>query len=893
MPTKVLDLEIEQLPESFAPLVGYQRVLLIFCLQKHPIGHTTINISDGVLTRSMVVEALSKLDLEPLQQVLLRRSLAQADTAQHFIAEEPLPSVTVAVCTRNRTSELADCIDALCKLHYPRLELLIVDNAPTDDSTRQLVQRYPHVHYVCEPRPGLDWARNRAILETQSEIIAFTDDDVLVDAGWVEALATIFAHDPTVMAVTGLVLPYELESAAQELFEANGGFGRGYKRRWHGSEAESKRHGAGEFGTGANMAFRRTLFDRIGGFDPALDVGTVTNGGGDLEIFFRILQQGHTLVYEPKAVVYHRHRRDYAALKRQLTNNGIGLYSYFVRSALAYPSQRRMFGYLALFWFLYWSVRRLILSFYRPLPTTRALILAEMWGSLLGLGRYQKARAEAARIERTLGSQQATLVKSPAADIVATQDKTIPVGETSAGEISARETSVEAIPISLIDLAKPLPSFANSQTHRQLRLYVELHSNLLGSVDIFNHKKPISRLRLLDAVSEVAAKQLPLSLDDIQKISVCTSDGFASTWAEQQIAKLAQSQQTDRRLAANHSVSIVVATYDRPDRLRNCLNQLQAQITSRPIEIVIVDNHPVSGVTAPVLAEFSGVTLVHEARQGLAYARNAGFLAAHHEFVVATDDDVIMPPDWLEKLLAPFSDPQVMAVTGNVLPLELETHAQQLFEIYGGLGRGFQPKRVGCEWFRSFRWKGVPTWLLGATANAAFRATIFHHPQIGLMDEALGPGMPSGVGEDTYLFYKILKAGYDIVYQPSAYVWHQHRRELPALRKQLYDYSKGHIAYHLTTWLRDGDWRGLAHIFLYMPPARALQIAGVALYQWIGVGRYPLALLLLEVRGNLAGAFALWKSRRRVEREGRSLQTPADTSKHRYQWAEESHVPHS
>ena len=72
------------------------------------------------------------------------------------------------------------------------------------------------------------------------------------------------------------------------------------------------------------MAYHHSLFDRIGGFDPALDVGTVTNGGGDLEMFFRVLQEGQTLVYEPSALVRHRHRRDYAQLRTQITNFGIG-----------------------------------------------------------------------------------------------------------------------------------------------------------------------------------------------------------------------------------------------------------------------------------------------------------------------------------------------------------------------------------------------------------------------------------------------------------------------------------------------------------------------------------------------------------------------------------------
>jgi GT2 family glycosyltransferase len=315
----------------------------------------------------------------------------------------------------------------------------------------------------------------------------------------------------------------------------------------------------------------------------------------------------------------------------------------------------------------------------------------------------------------------------------------------------------------------------------------------------------------------------------------------------------------------NPTVSIVVATLDRPADLRECLFHLTAQQARRTAEIIVVDNHPSSGLTAPVVAEFPGVRLVAEQREGLAYARNRGILASRGEIIVATDDDVIAPPDWLDKLLAPFEILEVMAVTGNALPWQTETEAQRLFEAYGGLGRGDRKKMAGGEWFRQCR-TAVPTWSLGATANAAFRASIFRHPQIGLMDEALGPGMPSGVGEDTYLFYKVLKAGFSIVYEPEAWVWHKHRREMPALRRQIFNYSKGHVAYHLTTLLRDGDWRALVNLAVLLPGTHVWR----ALNRLLGRSQYPLSLILLEAAGNLAGPWALWKSRQRVSREGRS-----------------------
>ena len=310
---------------------------------------------------------------------------------------------------------------------------------------------------------------------------------------------------------------------------------------------------------------------------------------------------------------------------------------------------------------------------------------------------------------------------------------------------------------------------------------------------------------------------------------------------------------------------MVVATLDRPEDLRECLRCLVTQASARPVEIIVVDNNPDSNLTPPVVAEFPGVVLVEERRRGLAYARNRGVVASRGEIVVATDDDVTMPPGWLGRLVAPFAQPDVMVVTGNIVPRELATTAQRLFEAYGGLGRGSDRRVVDKDWFnRSVT--AVPTWTLGATANAAFRSSIFRHPQIGLMDEALGPGMPSGVGEDTYLFYRVLKAGYTIVYEPAACVWHKHRRDLPELRRQIFNYSKGHVAYHLTTILRDRDWRALFNLALLLPGTHIRR----ATRRLLGRSDYPLTLILTEVVGNLAGPWALWQSRRRVRREGRS-----------------------
>lgn len=373
------------------------------------------------------------------------------------------------------------------------------------------------------------------------------------------------------------------------------------------------------------------------------------------------------------------------------------------------------------------------------------------------------------------------------------------------------------------------------------RLFVFDAGELIGSVDIRNGYGPLSATRLRDEV----ARSLTFTL-----------------------MNRSAAHQTDTEpvpaLPPDVRVSIVIPTCNRPDDLRRCLSTLQAERRSRDVEIIVIDNRPGdASPTRAVVADFGRVLFIEEPRPGLSYARNAGFAAATGDILIAIDDDVTVPEGWLERLIAPFQRPEVAVVTGNVLPVELDTESQALFEAYGGLGKGFERFERDGKWFRGMRGP-VPTWKLGATANAAFRASVLANPAIGVLDEALGAGMPTGCSEDTYLFYRILKAGHTIVYEPAAYVWHRHRRDRASLRRQIYAYSKGHVAYHLTTLLRDGDGRALVRLGYSLPKVYAARTYG----RLRGWSEYPLSLILVEIAGTLAGPFALWRARRKVRRLG-------------------------
>jgi GT2 family glycosyltransferase len=253
------------------------------------------------------------------------------------------PLISVVVATRDRPDSLRACLESLSKVRYQRFEIVVVDNNPTTDDTANLIaNQYQSVHYVREDRPGLAAAHNCGLDAVQGEIVAFVDDDVLVDDQWLAAIAEGFAAADDVGCVTGLILPEQLETPAQLLVEHRGGYGKGFDLQIFDSGRNRPvdplfPFAAGRLGSGANMAFNTEMLRSLGGFDRALGVGTFARGGDDLSGFFRVIVAGHRLVYQPSAIVWHRHHRDMAALRNMARGCGIGMGAFLTSSVVHEP----------------------------------------------------------------------------------------------------------------------------------------------------------------------------------------------------------------------------------------------------------------------------------------------------------------------------------------------------------------------------------------------------------------------------------------------------------------------------------------------------------------------------------------------------------------------------
>lgn len=250
------------------------------------------------------------------------------------------PGISIAVCTRDRTEQLRHSLGAFHNVSYEPVEILVVDNAPRADGTKQLVAKLseedPRIRYVREERPGLSWARNRSLAEARFDIVAFTDDDTLVDAGWPAAIAAGFAADAEAVCVTGPVPSLALDTASQRYFEERLRWAEAFDPRRY--DLLANRHSSplypfapGVFGGGANFAVRRDFVAGIGGFDAVLGAGGPCRGGEDLDIFLRIVLAGGRICYIPSALVWHQHRESMEDLIAQMYSYGYGLGGYVAK----------------------------------------------------------------------------------------------------------------------------------------------------------------------------------------------------------------------------------------------------------------------------------------------------------------------------------------------------------------------------------------------------------------------------------------------------------------------------------------------------------------------------------------------------------------------------------
>lgn len=218
--------------------------------------------------------------------------------------------ISIIICTWNREKSLKRTLDSIKAMSVPKdlpWELIIVDNNSTDN-TKRIVEDFKkntclNVIYAFQEKQGLAFARNLGIQKAKGEIIAFIDDDVIVDRNWLIGIYEAFkTYNPAIMGgrvhiQVELPIPRWFSKAVSDPL---GGFDRGDNI----IIADDQYNGL--IGIGANISFKKDVFDRVGLFKENLGRKSNTlDMGEETELYWRIKRCGERCIYYPFAVVYH------------------------------------------------------------------------------------------------------------------------------------------------------------------------------------------------------------------------------------------------------------------------------------------------------------------------------------------------------------------------------------------------------------------------------------------------------------------------------------------------------------------------------------------------------------------------------------------------------------
>jgi glycosyltransferase involved in cell wall biosynthesis len=315
-----------------------------------------------------------------------------------------------------------------------------------------------------------------------------------------------------------------------------------------------------------------------------------------------------------------------------------------------------------------------------------------------------------------------------------------------------------------------------------------------------------------------------------------------------------------RVLSHAPTMTVVVCTRERPERLVNCLRSLLAQ-EYPDFSVIVIDNFPVTDRTKAVIDRLASprITYALQPERGLCRAKNLALQMAGDGIIASIDDDETADPHWLAELARGFAEhPEADAVAGVMAPGELETWAQVWFEQYGGHNklRGFTPAVFSPE-TAHVQSPLYPLPSFGSGGNVAFRTGSLK--RIGGFDIALGPGTSSMSNEDTRVFTDLLCSGGTVVYQPTAVTRHFHRRSVDELRTQMLGYGVGLTAFYASLVVNrprclPGLIRLLPTAYRDMFGREGLQSSGLP-------ADFPADLLRAKRRGMFIGPMSYLRSR--------------------------------
>lgn len=246
------------------------------------------------------------------------------------------------------------------------------------------------------------------------------------------------------------------------------------------------------------------------------------------------------------------------------------------------------------------------------------------------------------------------------------------------------------------------------------------------------------------------------------------------------------------------TTSIIVCTVDRLRDLEACLKSL-LPFSAAGAEIIVVNNGPREEVSA--VAARHNTCVITEPKRGVSQARNAGIRAAKGTIVAFLDDDSTADLDWLPLLVAPFQNPDVLAVVGGVTAQTLADPVSQTFDFlhHAQFPTTTTILETNADVFP------MRAALIG-NANMAVRREAFD--RFGFFDLRFGRGTRIGSGEEPDMLLRILLGGGKIVAEPAAQIIHRHSTEARSVRRWFFTSGCAHTAILTKYFFAKGSLRG-------------------------------------------------------------------------------------
>jgi len=693
--------------------------------------------------------------------------------------------------------------------------IIVIDH--NEDLERRARREFHRALVVCNTEsPGLSGARNSGICRAEMPVVVFLDDDACPEPDWLDAYRTAFM-DPRVQVVSGAVEPRWHAGAAPVWFPEEFGWVVGCDYRGlpaHGAAVRNP--------IGANMAIRREALQKVGGFSAAVGrIDTLPLGCEETDLSIRLRQVDPTalIVRNTSARVQHTVPADRTRAR------------YFLSRC-------------------YWEGRsKAVLAgrvgTHDGLAAERRCVVATLTrGMLRGLrstatgqpsGLLRAAAITAGFTATAFGYARGRLRRDTSpCEVTSSTNGTARAGASSAPDFTAWRPMVMA-EYRLDGPEDQVTATPGSRT----RLLVTSAGSPLGFVDVPSGEA-------VPPSSEIARQVAVDPPADPPPTPFIGSGDFTP------------------------SVSVVIPTRGRSFELVRCVRSVLA-VDYPDFEVLVVDNNDRAGAVEELLGPLqhdARLRILHQPVRGASPARNLGIVEGRGEIIAATDDDVIVSARWLAELVAPFTDPRIACVSGLVLPNGFSAPAQEMFEEFGGFGKGFRPVRFDLQANRADRaLYPYAVGIYGSGNNVAFRREVV--VALGGYDPQLGPGTPARAGEDLDLFLRVLFAGDAIYYQPRAWVLHHHRNTVEALRQQLRDYGRGLSAVMLIWALSDP--RRALDIVRRLPAGLRHLLDPSSDKNEARTASYPAELRRSELRGMVEGLFLtayarlrhprIWKAR--------------------------------